>query len=426
MTKTSHLYLYQRKGIIPPILFIFLLSHFVDPIFLFFIYLLLLLWYAIKVNNLKGFSITALIPYCFAIILMFAIGFLKYNAALVLRDTYYALGSVATIFLGSFLFLYSKGGNKSVINTLFFGSFLFSVFDFIKFILLIPQNLSMGSVRSCFSVNLLAVEFLLPVFLFYKISLGKTVFGKKSDFIIAINLLLQLFLSFSRTAIFGSLIVLLVLLLFKPRKIHLNMLYFSYLFIILFVIIIAVFLVVPQETWASFLEKINDSFTEIDVSGSSNSYNGFWRSYEMKMARQYFLSFSLPEVLFGKGFGTLIPISFVPEEFLSFVTIQNGSYGIPLLHNSFFTILIKGGITSFLFYLFVFLFPIYQGRKLTKQGNYNGCFIIAMCFGMLFNAYLVRGLYEQGCEFYWTVYMGWLLSYARTALCTQKSIKKLC
>ncbi|WCL53379.1 O-antigen ligase family protein [Gimibacter soli] len=133
---------------------------------------------------------------------------------------------------------------------------------------------------------------------------------------------------------------------------------------------ILMFLVVPllpQYDFANitFLGKIQNALNEITFETGDDRLRMYanWRGFEAYRAYQTWISGSLPEQIFGMGFGTAIDLG------------NSVAYGdsedvrsLPFIHNAYFTLLVKTGIVGVVAIIVFMIYP-FRLPYLTQTGH---------------------------------------------------------
>ena len=99
----------------------------------------------------------------------------------------------------------------------------------------------------------------------------------------------------------------------------------------------------------SVFEKFSNTLTEISSSDSFTSVANIqknWRGFEVYSAKQQWLTSGTFNQMFGGGFGKLINVGY-----LSILVDPTSNGYIPVLHNGYYTLIIKSGFIGVLLYL---------------------------------------------------------------------------
>lgn len=167
-------------------------------------------------------------------------------------------------------------------------------------------------------------------------------------------------------------------------------------------------LVLPQQAIDEFVGKMLKSVTEISTNinfATTSDIVESWRGYEVAQAQMMFREGNLFQQLFGYGAGKQIDVPVLATLY------SNGRYGMtsPLLHNGYYTILIKGGLAGVASYILFFGSILWDGIK-NRRTCYETLVHIYMCVYMLVASYVIRGLMGQGTDFWWTFIIGYIFA----------------
>ncbi len=236
-------------------------------------------------------------------------------------------------------------------------------------------------------------------------------FSKRTDLLIAVVAMLALISSYSRTYWVSFIVIVLIsgnyLNLKRPRRLILLALFGAGL--------VAVFLLDSPDKLdpenMSFIEKITYSFKEVDIRNQIDymDRNINWRGYEAYRGIMTYSKGSVPELLLGQGFGTLVDLGFY---------IPLGGYRIryiPILHNGYVYIVLKTGILGILIYVYLFLSLAGRGRKLVKSSpdpllRAAGKLVTGLSIVFLLTTLVMAGLFSKEELLSATIFLGALLA----------------
>ncbi|WP_259613872.1 hypothetical protein, partial [Latilactobacillus curvatus] len=156
-----------------------------------------------------------------------------------------------------------------------------------------------------------------------------------------------------------------------------------------------------------FMKKMMNSMTEISAQSDWNNYAEIvhnWRGYEIYSAKQLLNSFAVIEKVFGAGLGTLIPVL---HSDLVGVPLSEG--GIILLHNGYYTILIKTGIAGLLLYLMFFGTVIIKSIRCLHRDGFYTAILVSICIEILMNSYTTTGIIKSIYSFGMLVTLGYMI-----------------
>ncbi|NOZ09071.1 MAG: hypothetical protein GXO91_09410 [FCB group bacterium] len=236
-------------------------------------------------------------------------------------------------------------------------------------------------------------------------------FSKRADFLIAVTAMAALISSYSRTYWVSFFIMVLIsgnyLSLRRPRRLMLLSLAAAGL--------VAIFLLDSPDKLdpenMSFIEKVTYSFKEVDIRNQIDymDRNINWRGYEAFRGIMTYSKGTVPELLLGQGFGTLVDLGFY---------IPLGGYRIryiPILHNGYVYILLKTGVLGILIYVYLFLTLSGRGRRLVRQSRdpllrAGGRLITGLSFVFLLTTLVMAGLFSKEELLSATIFLGALLA----------------
>lgn len=161
----------------------------------------------------------------------------------------------------------------------------------------------------------------------------------------------------------------------------------------------------PKEIVGDFIDKIMMTLTEINTDTQITStldamHN--WRASEMQSATKMWKESGLFEQMFGHGMGKGIILEYIPFTWVEMV--DNGT--VPLLHNGFYTILIKCGALGVLSLVLIFLLNAWYGIKNLKNNTYNAILLLAISIAAIANTYVWRGPVAQSPFLGWAILLG--------------------
>ena len=404
----------MKKDIHLDVLILMILGTFISaqPFFLiscvYLLYLILQNKMKLIIPNVPGFKL-----YMIVIIYSALVGLLLYNTRSVIRDLYYVLPTIAWIFIGAFIARLDHYRQKDFFKTLF----LYGGFVSIKAIITFVLNFSINfeALRSAFGQNVYDVGFILPIAIIQILFYRKIYINKIIDITIVLLMSFQIVLSLGRIAILEPLLFVFSAMLIAVKSTGNRQKILKKITIVLFCIISAFTIAIycmPDSIETTFMGKIMNSFTEVDsqqqIDSVENAMNN-WRGYEIQAAQEQWKSSNGFAQLFGNGMGKGVEIKYVPYNWENMV--ENNE--IPLLHNGFYTVLIKGGLFGVLAFILMFVMPLYKGIKIAKWRNINSisCILVGASIAAIANTYVVRGPVQQGCFLIWALLIGWIYSY---------------
>lgn len=411
----------KSKNIIWPLVIMYFLQSYLLSDELFFTLAGVVLAYMVAKNHFKLTvpKIPGLMFYLMLLVFITIVGLIRYPIRFVARDVFYQFNNILLIFIGYLIYWKEKDDTK-IYTTVFL------MLGLVSFITLISAliNIGSGSVsfttfRESFATGIKSLECFFPIFTIWIFVYKKTVLSKRIDRMIIIFWLIQIICNLSRTtllAVFTCYFVTVVLLKITRKM---NAIKFKRVISLIvtggffFLIIINI---LPDTAILHFMDKIANSFSEInsnEVFSSLAEANTNWRGYEISRAVEQWSQASFVAQIFGSGNGTLVGISFVPDHWQDIVQTLNGISGVTVLHNSFYTLLIKGGVITVISFCMIFILGIKKGYRHLKIAAFDhevllSLSLIILCCTMIIDAYVTRGMVQNDAQFAWAILFGWL------------------
>ena len=335
--------------------------------------------YFVRKNAIVIPRIPGLVIYISVLLLATAIGMTKYPISLVERDVFYQFYDFLFLIFGYYTLDYYKGRDKSMWKTICLYLFIVSVVCMAKGVVTIAGGASFLDFRNVFKDESVNISVCLPILLGRRIVYKEVTFSKMKDNIISALWLTQMLLNLGRTAIINFILglgVFVILGIVSGRLSAKN--YFRATLMICAIVGMGagLILAMPEEITDTLGDKFSNTFSEIS---SDNVYKNSleaqqdWRGYEIQCAKKQWSSAKPITQLVGGGNGTLIAIHYMPEHWKDFEQRQNGQLGITLLHNTYYTLLIKAGILgviALIGWICAFLrTQKHTGKKLEEQDN---------------------------------------------------------
>ena len=392
----------MKKGkiLINDILFIgiLLIGSYVDNMLIYLLCCIFILLNIMKTKKIKS-------NYLYILLLGIGIfsSLIHFNSLTIrniVRDFYYF--SVGFVFILSGYYIgYSLKNKKMLIRDLYYFIFLKVLINLLK----VFGNIALGkvainfqSIRDVCGLDTELVATSLAIIITFSNNEMLKIFNKKKIRIIILFETIALLCSFSRTG-YTIFIIMLIVLNFKSikkfqiRKINKC---FCVLLIITFIICI-----MPKSFTQPFINKFKKSASEIS---SSNKWNNTtiiqnWRGYELYEAKITYKNSTILEKIFGSGFGKLIRV-----KNSELVGIASSEGGITILHNGYAMLLIKTGIIGTLMFL-LWLFQYFYKGFVNKKNVYSRI-LISLIVSIIFDTYVVSGLFKAAVSFGFTVSIG--------------------
>ncbi|MBS5388749.1 MAG: O-antigen ligase family protein [Clostridiales bacterium] len=320
---------------------------------------------------------------------------------------YYILPTVLWIFIGASES--AQNPEMDIKKTIFlYGTFI-TLKNFLFFIG--KSSLDFNNLRLVFGLNVYDLGFILPISAIC-VFLHKEVYvGEKIDRMIVVLMTLNVVLSLGRIAILQPMIIFTVLLFMEGREAEnqTKIKKVVKLFFSITVALVVVFYIMPDSIKSPLMDKVLNSFDEVDSSQKITSVGSAmnnWRAYEIQSAKEQWKGEWVISQLFGEGMGKGVEIQYVPY---SWAGVVDGNE-IPLLHNGFYTMLIKGGIIGVAALLWLFMGNAKKGLYMVKHraDKVYSNILVAISVAAVANTYVVRGPIQQGAFLTWALLIGWI------------------
>ena len=371
---------------------LYVIAHYyVDNVYFFLFSCLLLAYYLLP--NLK-IKMPMYIKSSRCIIIILALGSImgfvhinSYGMYKIIRDLFYVLNPILFVMIS---FNYKNESKYDLLKTVAIAAVIFSTIHIVTVgceITVSGGNIS--TLRSLAGKGEL-IEVIGAVLFFSKNNeLVAYKFSRNFSLFAFCICLISVVLSFSRTYIVMLLIMIYCVLFLGQKKINKVVKNFFSIGVVLITIIFVANLVMPSMTTAVFL-KFQRSLTEIGSNSNWNDKSNIiqnWRGYEVYCAQQQYKAASFIQQIFGQGFGKIIN-TYGYERLVS-----NESGGVTILHNGFYTVLIKCGFVGLLSYILFFARNIFYWYK-RRYSNYESRFMLGLYLAILFSTPFIVGLFR--------------------------------
>ena len=178
---------------------------------------------------------------------------------------------------------------------------------------------------------------------------------------------------------------------------------------ILVIISFLLYLALPQNIQDEFNDKMTVSFNEIS---SDEDYDGYmkaiqhWRGFEIEQAKIQWEKAPVWQKILGEGLGTYIQVKYIPSEFTE--DMHRGK-SIALLHNAYYTLLIKGGLLGTFSLIWLYISNIIPFFKVKNYYLKRETIVMAMItVGMMIMSYIVNGNFGFRTWIAWGIMIGWI------------------
>ncbi len=356
-------------------------------------------------------------PYIIWIVVMAIVGIATYEGREVARDFFYFAPTVVLVILGFYLFY--TYDQKSIIKTFAVCGLINVLHCALVFLLSLNKIEVLQDIRNIFNCEIYEMCMITLMLAIYLFNNEKVVFGKVMDVIIFILFMAQIFMSFSRSVwvdiIVGIAVIIVFNIVFGARKAK-TYLKTSIIVLVAVASVVIIYTVAPEHVLNDYNEKIEKTSNEIDVKQDFKTMEdatASWRGYEAYCATKQWKKSSGMVRIFGAGLGKSVHVKFVPYAWAEKGMVKG--HKIPLLHNAYYTMLIKGGIVGIICMLLFCLYPLYIGIKSIKRNGFSdeALILITLPIALLVQAYVVRGLVVQHPNIVWGVLIGWFCGYVK-------------
>lgn len=360
-------------------------------------------------------GLTLLISYLIIAALIGLFHLDSYGFQSITRDIFYVLSAIVSIILGSYLFAYQRN-KKDIMKTMIIWAMVESivmVFTIISNIDLMIHSSNIWALTSEIGVGSEIVPICLAVMLMKSSYDSSQFFSRKMELIFILFYITVIIISFSRTLIMIFITSIAILFIFSPNGEKISSKKAKKFFggiLGLTIIFLFMMYLIPNDFLLSFIDKSTKSFSEISPNLDWNSAANItqnWRGYEIHQATELFKNAGVINQLFGFGFGKLIPVNFS-----ELVGVPSSQGGIPILHNGYFMILIKGGVFGVIMLIMYFIQNIILAIKVIKSKTavWEGSFLLSLIASIVISTYFTTGLFKAGTAVEINIMIGWTSS----------------
>ena len=167
----------------------------------------------------------------------------------------------------------------------------------------------------------------------------------------------------------------------------------------------------------SFLGKLLNGFREIAFTDTASirEININFRGFESAQALKQVAAGSTAQIIFGQGFGTLIDLGI----FIPLGGFEGGMpiavRRIPVLHNGYMYLLVKGGVVALLLYAYVLGYLYFVGRRWagvapTDPRRRLGRLLQALVVTLAATTYVIGGVFNKNDMYAFLLCTGYLLA----------------
>lgn len=402
-----------KNDIIWPLLILFMIRFYTGKHELIFV--LSLVWIlTLTVRNHKFVlclpRIKGLLLYVTVIAVSTFIGAMYNETRDVIKDIFYISQTVAIMIVGYQYYYIRKP--KDIKKTLYIVGFLMAIIPLIRVVINISEITDLTSIRSIASKDVYEVAFIFAILLVDKLVINRVIFTKTIDWIIAIVMVLDVAVSMGRTELIATISMVFTILLLniligenKGKKI-LNV---GGVLIFMILLIGTIYMILPESIQGEFQAKLDKSFNEVNNDLEYDNYAEaiqHWRGFEIEQAKEQWKEAPIWQEMIGQGFGTYIKVKYIPNEFTEDMSKGNS---IALLHNAYYTLLVKCGILGTIALIWLYLSNILQFFTIKEKWlKKEAITIVAITVGMILMSYVVNGNFGGRMWITWGIMVGWI------------------
>lgn len=402
-----------KNDIMWPLLIIFMVRFYTENYQLAFILDVIWMMTMIFKNGKIAFHlprVKGMLLFVAMIVISAYIGGLSNDVRDIVKDVFYVAQTLVIIMIGYQCYYLKK--TKDVKKTLYIAGLGMAIFSVGRVILNITQITDMHSIREISSREVYEVAFILCILLADKLVMNRVIFTNTIDWVAAALMLLNVILSMGRAQIVSMFAMIVAMLIFnvligKNRAGRLVKLSISVA--ILVIISFLPYLALPQNIQDEFNDKMTVSFNEIS---SDEDYDGYmkaiqhWRGFEIEQAKIQWEKAPVWQKILGEGLGTYIQVKYIPSEFTE--DMHRGK-SIALLHNAYYTLLIKGGLLGTFSLIWLYISNIIPFFKVKNYYLKRETIVMAMItVGMMIMSYIVNGNFGFRTWIAWGIMIGWI------------------
>ena len=349
--------------------------------------------------------------YIIAIVVMMCYGLFFFDSEKYVKGLYHILPSIVIIVLGYYIcYVYRS---KSLVLT------AAALMIFLLIHLAYTSVFHIGNIggledmRDHFSNGANMFIFSFIIFLSARVINRKIIIGKRIDIILIIIGIVRIVISLNRSTIMAFIISATIMgictILFNREKALLRIVILA---ISSAALMFVVFSFLPSQASNEFFDKVDNSSKEINSaqefsSGTEVLQN--WRGYEINKAQKQWSNYNFLEMAIGGGIQKYTKMEDLPRDMQKNQESMANNES-PLLHNGYYTLLIKGGILAVLGYIVFLLYPLYAliRKKTSSYDREILIMLIGLNAAMAVLTYVVRGMIAQGVFTTYSISVGWL------------------
>lgn len=314
---------------------------------------------------------------------------LENNVFYYLRDCYYFIQPVLIIFLGNLLIANTSLRLIDLLRMIVLATTFYSLINLLKvpFYIGSISELTIDT-RYDFDFSNRYAVIGLAVLYFY----GSRLLLQKGTMIFCFLVLIaSLVLSFSRTEYLIALFMLIVPFITRLNLHRIALVSFFSIVVLALFTGSRISLDNNITFNGKFIEKFMLSIPELVISDVDDveAANTYWRGYEAFLGLKEYLDGNLLQLLFGKGFSTVVDVP-------SWVFSDDFMTNMPFFHNGYITILLKAGLVGLCLFIYL-IFVIYRHKFAFESSEAN--LRIFLAFAIAISTLVIHGIYYKHAPF---------------------------
>lgn len=376
-----------------------------------FLLLLLIINYKYVVfPKIMGFKI-----YAISIAIMLIYGMVSAEVNNYIKGMFHVVSVVVVVIVGYYLCVMT-GDKKSLFLTMEICGILMSITTFVRALMNFGELKDIEGLRLYFGAQVYELSVIFVVLLFLCVYKKKVIATRFIDIFAIVLLGLNIIVSLGRAQIFAILFVLALMnllnFIFEKNKLRV-LRRFSIVLIALVVLIGSVAYFMPYDIKETFFQKTENSSMELNSNATfkheKDIYNN-WRGYEIKNAQKQWRKYNTFEMVFGGGVQKQIKISNLPSHFTRGAGYTFQDNKSPILHNGYYTLLVKGGVLAIIGVLIWLLAPLFMifWKKNDEESKDILLLMISLNAMYIIYTYVVRGVVDQIIHLSYGLTIGWL------------------
>lgn len=376
---------------------------------LFVVLMLIINYKRLIIPQIMGFKI-----YSISILIMLVYGLFSGEVNHYAKGAFHVLSVVVMVILGYYLSVMTSH-KKSLFLSMEICGIIISLISIVRGLRNFGELTTIEGLRKYFGADIYELTTIFVVLLFICVFKKKVIATRAIDIFALVLLGLNILISLGRAQIFAILIVLVVMsisnFVFEKNKIKVLGRFLAVV-IVLATLIGTVLYFLPYDVQDTFFDKTVNSSKEINYESEfrndSEIFNN-WRGYEIKNATRQWKHYNALEMLIGGGIQKQIKIINLPSYFSSSKGYSFENSQSPILHNGYYTLLVKGGLLGLVGLIIWLLAPIFMLAKNNNEEQ-RDILLLMICLNAMYLifTYVVRGVIDQVMHISYGLTIGWL------------------